>query len=89
MESKRQLKNKLVLLKKNYITFNELRILMGVSIQYIQKIRNEILSEQDLFCPYDSTLIDSEAVLKRYGFDKKLMMLEIKRKIKENEQNEN
>ena len=89
MESKRQLKNKLVLLKKNYITFNELRILMGVSGQYIQKIRNEIASEQDLFCPYNPTLIDSEAVLKRYGLDKQLRMLEIKRKIKENEQNEN
>ena len=89
MESKRQLKNKLVFLKKNYITFNELRILMGVSGQYIQKIRNEIASEQDLFCPYDSTLIDSEVVLKRYGFDRKLMMLEVKRKIKEIEQNEN
>ena len=67
----------------------ELRILMGVSGQYIQKIRNEIASEQDLFCPYNPTLIDSEAVLKRYGLDKKLRMLEIKRKIKENEQNEN
>ncbi len=89
MESKKQLIAKLRILEKPYISFSELRKIMGISSERLNTIKAVVNKQEKFKCPYHKYWIDGDAVLDLYGIDKKQLVRNIKNKLKEFEKNDN
>lgn len=88
MKENVRLRIKLRLLQQKYVSYKDLRLIVGVYGNKVYELRKLKKENPKLECPYDSNLFDVEEVLKLYNKDIKEEIKAIKNKIKEYENND-